>query len=587
MAGAHIVPARPRIALARHVDMLSDSHRSHRISHQGAIIAAFGLAIAASSCTHSASPLVDATARWPTRVAVGMQPHPGLPPMTVEAQEDGWVVVTPLDTRPDIGLGPPVQRLVAEARDVKRWVANMRQLLGPGGDSLDRANSPLPEPLGNGHYRFRVMRRWATRPDEAFFSLEGCGSGTYTATTTRQEVLHFLILLDSAAVMAGGGEGEPPTLRRPYYASEVSCPVQPNAHNPLPFVPSTRTSAPRSRTEIGVRFTVDTSGNVEVGSLAFLPGTDSSLQLAARSAILRWRFRSAEWDGTPVRQLVQMPVIVATQPSLGDTLIGVSFWPENDGWVRFEYSLNFSRRPFIQEWFLPDSIDSWASRVDSLNREAAALDTQTALLVDRSTGIGWKGGISLSSGYFAHGKAVELRGGVTACNGGFNAGVSAMDSTRLAQLISVAREARRRSPTPGDPRDVIHDATDVACAAWLPWRRAVRPQDNMVWQYPTAPYPKELTGRNARAEVLASFVVDTLGIVDTTTIRVIPGVDPRFVHAVPLALSEFRFRPATRGGHRVAQRVVQTIIFEPPTFCPTIDASPGCPRPRSPGWPRW
>ena len=113
------------------------------------MLAAFGLAIAASSCTHSASSLVDAGARWPTRVAVGMQPHGGLPPMTVEAQDDVWVVVTPLDARPDIGLGPPVQRLVAEARDVRTWVAHMRQLLGPGGDSLDRANAPLPEPLGN------------------------------------------------------------------------------------------------------------------------------------------------------------------------------------------------------------------------------------------------------------------------------------------------------------------------------------------------------------------------------------------------------------------------------------------------------
>lgn len=537
--------------------------------------------IVAASCTHSTPTIVDTGARWPTRVAVGMQPGGGLPPMTIEAQDDGWVIVTLLDSRPDVGLGPPIQRLIAEPRDVRRWVRDMRRLLGPGGDSLARRNSPAMEPLGHGHYTLNIDTRWSERHDP-YFVFAGCGSGTGTAGTSRAEVSRFLTILDSAAVMAGGGAGKPPTLRRPYYASEVSCPVQPNERNPLPFVPVGASAPPGWRTEIGVRFVVDTSGNVEPGSITFLPGTDSTLQLAARSAIARWRFRPAEWDDTPVRQVVQLPVVVAAAPSLGDTLLGVSVRAEADGWVRFQHSLNFARRPYIQEWFLPDSVDAWARRVDSLNREAAALDTTTPRVLERSTGLGWPGGISVASGYFAHGKAVERRGGVIACNAGYVEGIPPMDSTRLAAFVAAAREARRRSPTPANPAAVIHDATDVACAAWLPWRRAIRKQYNMVWQYPTAPYPRELTGQNARADVLASFVVDTLGNVDTTSILVIPGVDPRFARAVPRGLAEFHFRPATRGGRHVPQRVVLSILFEPPPFCPTLESSPGCPRRYSP-----
>jgi TonB family protein len=501
--------------------------------------------------------------------------------MTIEAEDDGWVIVTLLDTRPDIGLGPPTQRLIVEARDVRRWVADTRQLFGPGGDTLALQDPHRQVALGDGSYTLSVSTRWSQNANASFI-FAGCGRGTGSAGTTRPEVLRFLAVLDSAAVMAGGGQGRPPTLRRPYYASEVSCPVLPDENNPRPFLPVGSTSVSRWRTEIGVRFVVDTSGKVERGSLAFLPGTDSSLQLAARSAIARWHFRPAEWGGTPVRQLVQMPLIVAAAPSLGDTLLGVSMRAEADGWVRFEQSLNFSRRPYIQEWFLPDSVEAWARRVDSLNREAAALVLDTPRVVQKSTGIGWRGGITLSSGYFQHGKTVERQGGVSACNFGYVEGVTPADSSHLAAYVAVAREARRLSPTPGNPADVIHDATDVACAAWLPWRRATRRQYNMVWQYPTALYPDELKGQNVRAEVLASFVVDTLGVVDTTSIRAIPDADPRFARAVPRGLAEFRFRPATRGGRHVQQRVVQTILFEPPPFCPTMDTSPGCPRRYSP-----
>jgi hypothetical protein len=87
-----------------------------------------------------------------------------------------------------------------------------------------------------------------------------------------------------------------------------------------------------------------------------------------------------------------------------------------------------------------------------------------------------------------------------------------------------------------------------------------------------------MRGTNARAEVLASFVVDTTGAAEPESIVVMPGSDPRAAAAVPAALRELRFRPATRSGYKVRQRVIQALRFEPPPLCLTRDASPACPR---------
>jgi TonB family protein len=89
--------------------------------------------------------------------------------------------------------------------------------------------------------------------------------------------------------------------------------------------------------------------------------------------------------------------------------------------------------------------------------------------------------------------------------------------------------------------------------------------DEMVQRYESsaAPiYPRELIAIGAEGMVQARYVVDTVGQVDTTTIRVVYSDDPRFTASVRTALGQMRFRPAKRGGKTVRQLVEQKFRFK-------------------------
>jgi hypothetical protein len=89
--------------------------------------------------------------------------------------------------------------------------------------------------------------------------------------------------------------------------------------------------------------------------------------------------------------------------------------------------------------------------------------------------------------------------------------------------------------------------------------------DKMVerYEWSAAPiYPRELIAIGAEGLVQASYVVDTMGWVDTTTIRVVLSDDPRFTASVLTALGQARFRPATRAGKTVRQLVEQKFRFK-------------------------
>jgi len=89
--------------------------------------------------------------------------------------------------------------------------------------------------------------------------------------------------------------------------------------------------------------------------------------------------------------------------------------------------------------------------------------------------------------------------------------------------------------------------------------------DQMVERYEgtAAPiYPDELRAKGIEGMVQATYVVDTAGRVDTTTIQVSRSDDPRFTKSVVTALGEMRFRPARRAGKTVRQLVEQRFRFK-------------------------
>jgi TonB family protein len=129
------------------------------------------------------------------------------------------------------------------------------------------------------------------------------------------------------------------------------------------------------------------------------------------------------------------------------------------------------------------------------------------------------------------------------------------------RLTGNIRRSRPRGERPGAKVD-----EPFGPAPFLPQKVYTALQvDQMVERYESsaAPvYPPELSARHVQGQVVAAYVVDTIGRVDTTTIRVLGSDHPRFTESVRTALAEARFRPAKRGGKSVRQLVQQRFRFK-------------------------
>ena len=80
---------------------------------------------------------------------------------------------------------------------------------------------------------------------------------------------------------------------------------------------------------------------------------------------------------------------------------------------------------------------------------------------------------------------------------------------------------------------------------------------------PSPVYPPALKNLGLNGEVVAAFVVDTLGMVDTSTFRVLKSTNTLFSDAVRAALPNLRFEPAMIGRRKVKQLVQMPFVFAP------------------------
>lgn len=78
---------------------------------------------------------------------------------------------------------------------------------------------------------------------------------------------------------------------------------------------------------------------------------------------------------------------------------------------------------------------------------------------------------------------------------------------------------------------------------------------------PRPRYPELLRSAGVEGDVLAQFVVDTTGLVEVGSIRVLRSAHPLFAQAVERVLPLARFIPAEAGGRRVRQLVQQPFTF--------------------------
>lgn len=78
---------------------------------------------------------------------------------------------------------------------------------------------------------------------------------------------------------------------------------------------------------------------------------------------------------------------------------------------------------------------------------------------------------------------------------------------------------------------------------------------------PTPSYPEALRAAGVQGTVVAAFVVDTLGRVESGSFRLLQPADDRFVAAVKNSLARTRFIPAESRGVKVRQLVEQPFSF--------------------------
>ncbi len=555
--------------------------KASRVCALGVVFAALMVGSAraqsrAPSRAQSRAPLVPVSLKWPERIAVGMRSGDQIGPLTVEAQSDGWVIVTILPRRADAGIEAPPGRLIAKATDVKAWIVHTRAFLNAPVDPVqDRI--PSPELTLGGRYRFQVSRP-GDGSGQIFFSVRACDPWGSNLTTYRGELDSFLSLLDSAVAAAGMGRANAPNRERRYYSSELSCPARPRAGNAVVGYPDNIPDAQRKAGTIGARFVVDTKGSVEPNSIEFLPGTDALQAQLARTAIEHWTFIPAEWGGVSVRQIVQQAIPFQARSRQAADSVMMELSGDADGWVHLRTtSIVPQVEASAQEWFAPDSVMAWARRVDSVMPSAGGRDRGSAI-IEHDVSLGLPSGIQYSASFATLGKQVARAGMIVECNQGGGWGAAPVDAGVLKGFRAAARDARAARRTPRDAATTIHDVDDVACQAWLPWQLSTLPHARLVWEYPTGLYPDAMASSNAHADVFYSVVVDTAGVADVATLRVMPGADPRAVPALVETLREVRFRAATRGGVAVPQRVMQSMRFEPPPLCSNAGAGPSCAR---------
>ena len=111
------------------------------------------------------------------------------------------------------------------------------------------------------------------------------------------------------------------------------------------------------------------------------------------------------------------------------------------------------------------------------------------------------------------------------------------------------------TPSPASLRE---QSTPSSAAAWSrqPTVHAVLTADN-----PAPVYPRDLLGRRIEGRVVAEFVVNERGRVDTRTLRIISSTHESFSEAVRDVLPSLRFTPAETDGVRTEELVEMPFRF--------------------------
>ncbi|HEX2781925.1 MAG TPA: TonB family protein [Gemmatimonadaceae bacterium] len=567
--------------------------------------AAFALP-AQSARPRAASPVVPLRTHWYSTFAVGLIMPDALTAAKVEATSDGWVVVTPLSFGEDLRERYPDRRMYLTPAEVLRWAGAMRALLARQLDSVTSADTAaLRAPLlGRGGASIDAARLGGPPGGmRRNFEMRICGSYFISHNVADSTLLRIAELLARAAGRASSARAtpRPPTLERPYLASEAGCVAKPAIENRAPRYPTLAAGAARPTRDVGLRFVVDTTGRVEPGSIAVLPDTPTRFATAARAAVEQWRYEPATWGNAPIRQVVHLVVAfdpdAKTAAEVMFTSLGnrpeprVLFDPTPDGWVRVTHG-EWERDGHLKgsrEWFSPDSMRIWLARIEyQLHADAVEPRIWREGASYTAPGMGYQQGRTFLASLYPMVRVARdsvsppdsvqyLRVALFSCGAPFYFG-ERIDSAVLARVRSATDAAVRARSRPARIGRRVYDGNEVACRAAIRRAELNDPRFPSAQLHRVGPYPPSMREARARAEVMTSFVVDTTGHVERGSLVVLPGADLRAVAAIRAHIRDYDFTPASRAGVRVRQRVVRTWTFLPPLVCESEEQGLECPR---------
>jgi hypothetical protein len=128
-------------------------------------------------------------------------------------------------------------------------------------------------------------------------------------------------------------------------------------------------------------------------------------------------------------------------------------------------------------------------------------------------------------------------------------------------IVVWSREGERRQKKPKKPVTATMLAEMVASLKVYTPEQVDVPARSDSLSRPQPVYPEALLFTGVPGQVLAEFVVDTLGHVELDTFGVISSTNPKFTQAVQRALPDWAYAPAMLNGKRVRQLVQQPFSF--------------------------
>jgi len=148
-----------------------------------------------------------------------------------------------------------------------------------------------------------------------------------------------------------------------------------------------------------------------------------------------------------------------------------------------------------------------------------------------------------------------MREGEKAGSGGFEDKIVDKAAMRKAPVLGLgAKEGRPEDASEPEVPNAVFDTVATAVDV-----------DSMVTRFTdsAAPlYPSKLLELKIEGGAYVQFVVDTLGMVDTLSFRVISSTHPEFAESVREALPGMRFHPAILRSKKVRQLVEQPFMFK-------------------------